>query len=906
MEYKRFLKKFSNESEYNSQKDLVLAKPHVVLINELKKVLYCKHDTEPSIDYSKEYFTIEALEDGLTVSLSQNASEYRIDEGNWISLGASTATPSIDKGQKISFKITNPTISSFYGIGTFTVSKAFNVNGNIMSLLYGDNFEGQIDLSGKDYAFSELFYNCTTLQNAENLILSATTLAECCYQYMFANCTSLTTAPKLPAETIAWDCYNCMFFGCTSLTEAPELLATTLAGGCYQSMFNGCNKLNYIKMLATDISANYCLNAWVSGVASSGTFVKHPQMATLPSGSSGIPNGWTVEDYYVDYTSSYFTIEALEDGLTVSLSRNACEYRIDNGSWNTLYADSDTPSINKGQKIHFKIAEPILEEDYGIGRFTISKQCNIEGNIMSLLYGDDFIGQTDLSGIIFPFSSLFSNCTTLQSAENLILPVTTLVDGCYQYMFADCTSLTKAPELPATELAYSCYDSMFYGCTNLQTAPELLATKLAPYCYSGMFQGCTSLIEAPELPATTLEDYCYLGMFEGCTSLTTAPELIVTTLRYGCYYGMFEGCTSLTTAPELPATELVDWCYNRMFNGCSKLNYIKMLATDISANSCLSNWVNGVAKTGTFVKHPDMTSLPSGASGIPTGWTVVNDGEDILDSEYFTIEALEDGLTVSLSRNACEYRIDDGSWISLAKDTATSSINTGQQIQFKIDNPTISSSYGIGTFTISNKCNVSGNIMSLLYGDDFIDKNDLTDKDYAFYNLFRNCTKIVDASELILPATTLANNCYHYMFYGCTSLTTAPELPATTLASSCYSNMFSNCTSLTTAPELHATTLASYCYRYMFKDCTSLTSAPELLATKLTTYCYSYMFRGCKKLNYIKMLATDISANSCLSNWVSGVASSGTFVKNAAMTSLPSGVSGIPNGWTVEDYVETN
>jgi hypothetical protein len=50
------------------------------------------------------------------------------------------------------------------------------------------------------------------------------------------------------------------------------------------------------------------------------------------------------------------------------------------------------------------------------------------------------------------------------------------------------------------------------------------------------------------------------------------------------------------------------------------------------------------------------------------------------------------------------------------------------------------------------------------------------------------------------------------------------------------------------------------------------------------------------------MLATNISASNCLSEWVDGVASSGTFVKNAAMTSLPNGDSGIPYRWTVEDY----
>lgn len=216
------------------------------------------------------------------------------------------------------------------------------------------------------------------------------------------------------------------------------------------------------------------------------------------------------------------------------------------------------------------------------------------------------------------------------------------------------------------------------------------------------------------------------------------------------------------------------------------------------------------------------------------------------DLQYLTIEALEDGLTAQLSTNACEYRVDNGDWTSLTANTNTVSINTGQTLSFK-GNLTPSSTRGIGTFTISKKCNVKGNIMSLLYGDDFIDKIDLTDKDWAFYRLFYNCTNLVDASELILPATTLAPSCYNGMFSGCSNLTTAPELPATTLAPSCYSDMF----------------------------------------------------YGCSNLNYIKMLATDISASSCLVTWVSGVSSTGTFVKHKNMTSLLSGPYGIPKGWTV-------
>lgn len=132
----------------------------------------------------------------------------------------------------------------------------------------------------------------------------------------------------------------------------------------------------------------------------------------------------------------------------------------------------------------------------------------------------------------------------------------------------------------------------------------------------------------------------YSRAFANCTTIEEVePNLLqyVTDLSDYCYDGMFEGCTSLTTAPELPVTILTSYCYRNMFNGCSKLNYIKMLATDISASSCLSYWVYGVASTGTFVKNPAMNSLPTGDSGIPSGWTVVNDGDKNIDN-FVSIE----------------------------------------------------------------------------------------------------------------------------------------------------------------------------------------------------------------------------------------------------------------------------
>ena len=119
-------------------------------------------------------------------------------------------------------------------------------------------------------------------------------------------------------------------------------------------------------------------------------------------------------------------------------------------------------------------------------------------------------------------------------------------------------------------------------------------------------------------------------------------------------------------------------------------------------------------------------------------------------------------------------------------------------------------------------------------------------ENYTFAFLFYNCTSLTTAPEL--PSTTLANYCYNYMFQGCTGLTSAPALPATTLATTCYKSMFYGCTNLTVAPALPATTLAKYCYNYMFQGCTSLTSVPALPATTLAENCYYGMFKDCTKI----------------------------------------------------------
>jgi hypothetical protein len=319
--------------------------------------------------------------------------------------------------------------------------------------------------------------------------------------------------------------------------------------------------------------------------------------------------------------------------------------------------------------------------------------------------------------------------------------------------------------------------------------------------------------------------------------------------------------------------------------------------------------------------------------------------------EYFTMVSLEDNNQITFG-NSSKYNgiydlywsIDNGgTWNPQSSLPAT--INSGQKIRFKRTAITtdggytifsqyiqIDGSYRYSYFTTTKKVNVEGNIMSLIYGDDFAGRTVLDFTDFnksvlsfgqvLFYSLFRHSqyeyARIVDAGNLILPLTSFKASfsdgevecryAYYHMFCDCTTLKVAPELPATTLTSYCYCGMFDNCTSLTTAPSiLPAMNLTSSCYVYMFYGCTALEVAPELPARTLlfnmswNFTSYGHMFINCSKLRYIKAMFTTTPGTYYTPDWVSGVSSTGVFVKNSAATWTNTyGANAIPEGWTVQ------
>ena len=237
-----------------------------------------------------------------------------------------------------------------------------------------------------------------------------------------------------------------------------------------------------------------------------------------------------------------------------------------------------------------------------------------------------------------------------------------------------------------------------------------------------------------------------------------------------------------------------------------------------------------------------------------------------------------------------ECKIDNGKWeeYTIGKEIT---LTPGQKVAFRAGaNGNVSVSQSMVDFYrfnirddpytyTTNHIDASGNIMSLLNRSGSF----TIQSPYCFYSLFSNNEILNSVSELELPATTLAEYCYSFLFSNCLNLQNSPKLPATKLATFCYGYMFYNtnlgfppqlpATELKPqcyeamfakswiyrAPALPATTLASECYKGMFNECSKLTSAPALPATTLAEDCYAYMFGGSGLIYPPKLPATKLA-----------------------------------------------
>lgn len=346
----RYIKSYPNVGAVETALDnSTLGRPYVAYVEDGQYILW----DEPEKDYNNMCLTFNVISGGtIYMSKKVNDLEYQVNNGSWTSVSDSAITFNTSAGDRISFRGLNTAYTSNYSDNVSpTVSSStecrFEAEGNMMSIIDKDNY---MTLDGVNRGvFCHFFRRCSGLTSVENLVLPATTLRGGCYFGLFRECINLEKSVKeLPALSVPEYGYKSLYEACPKLVTVPIIRATAWTGTvCAQGMFNVCGSLSATPVLnlvsvtghqafsltfgsctsltqvnitfpetipnsnlffngmfqgCTSLANITCLTSnpyesafagWVKNVSPTGTFVKNPN-ATWPTGTSGIPEGWTI------------------------------------------------------------------------------------------------------------------------------------------------------------------------------------------------------------------------------------------------------------------------------------------------------------------------------------------------------------------------------------------------------------------------------------------------------------------------------------------------------------------------------------------------------------------------------------------------------------------------------------
>lgn len=312
----KYIKLFNSHQAYEDfieSEDFIL--PNVSRCDSEKDV----HYTPKVIGYQDQYLTFVPLENS-TFSYSNRNVEYSLDNGQtWTTLTAGTSTPTVNAGNYILWR---GTLSSTQSVGTFSATGNFDVQGNVVSLAHGVDF----DLYSKiDIDYSHLFENNTKVINAENLILPKLNNNYCGFMGMFRGCTNLKKAPEIPD------------FASSTYTLADQL----------QNMFYQCTSLIYLKnnqsrtKVFNSISSN-----WLYGVNTYGTYIRNNTLFSCDTNSpadstrtnyDNVPSSWEISSSFKIYsintstgrfttTQTYWIDLSRYYGKTLNISLNGINF----------------------------------------------------------------------------------------------------------------------------------------------------------------------------------------------------------------------------------------------------------------------------------------------------------------------------------------------------------------------------------------------------------------------------------------------------------------------------------------------------------------------------------------------------------------------------------------------------
>jgi hypothetical protein len=302
--------------------------------------------------------------------------------------------------------------------------------------------------------------------------------------------------------------------------------------------------------------------------------------------------------------------------------------------------------------------------------------------------------------------------------------------------------------------------------------------------------------------------------------LTTISNLPAKKLGESCYHAMFYSCDKLTNIPNLPATVLEKNCYNSMFCGCTNL----ISAKNVKINSTVCS--------------------ESACNNMFTGCSKLQEPPELAFEQ--------------IDKQGC------------------------YQMFYECNNLKYTPKMNLRSVGSQGLENAFYNCYSITSGFGELNLTDEIISEKAFYCCYYNCSSLIENIPTVFPNTQLSTSCFAYMFYGCSSLSSAPELPATKLGDNCYSSLFYGCTSLTQAPVLKASVLNTGCYLNMFNGCTSLTSIT---------------------VNFDSFILIDEATQQQsypTTDWLTNVASNGTFTYYSDLEIPERNGTFVPENWEIK------
>ena len=176
----------------------------------------------------------------------------------------------------------------------------------------------------------------------------------------------------------------------------------------------------------------------------------------------------------------------INDGQEQTIAKNtsgAFDIEVKKGDVVQLY--SQNSALGGGSSSAARALTRAVDEGAKYINIRPSMKTEIYGNVMSLLKGKDGLEGATAIEAKNAFYGLFAGADKLVNNDErlLVLPATTLTEGCYDNMFSGCKGIEKAPELPAPTLVKDCYQEMFFDCSKLNSV-KCLATDISA-------EGCT-------------------------------------------------------------------------------------------------------------------------------------------------------------------------------------------------------------------------------------------------------------------------------------------------------------------------------------------------------------------------------------------------------------------------------